>query len=327
MTFTEAWNLITPARRILLTTHAKPDGDGLGSLAALAEVLRTLAKDVRVVLPSEVPPKYRFLHGAADFQVLGRDVTVDRLADPCDLLIIVDTCSWQQLEAMRTVVQAHAGRILVIDHHTTSDDLAHRSLSDATAAATSPIVLKLLDAAGLRITPTVAESLFVSLASDTGWFQFPSVTPEVFRLAARLQDLGAVPQAIYEKLFQSESPAKMRLLALALPTLVIEPEGRLAGFRISQDMFARAGAEPHDTENLINETQRIAGVTVSIMSVEQEPQLIKVSLRSKRDVDMAAIAASFGGGGHARAAGCTVRASLDEAHHIVLQAVRTAMNL
>lgn len=325
MTFAEAWSLIAAARRILMTTHVKPDGDGLGALAALAEALQARGKDVRVVLPSEVPPKYRFIHGAATFQLLGRDVTLDRLADRWDLLIIIDTCSWQQLEAMRSVVQAQAGRILVIDHHATSDDLGHRSLSDASAAATAPIVLSLIEAAGVPVTPTMAESLFVSLASDTGWFQFPSVTSEVFRLAGRLQDLGAVPQAIYEKLFQSESPAKMQLLAMALPTLVIEPEGDLASFHISGDMFDRAGAEPHDTENLINEAQRIAGVAVSILSVEQEPRVIKVSLRSKRDVDMAAVAMKFGGGGHARAAGCTLRTSLEEARRTVLQSVRAAM--
>jgi phosphoesterase RecJ-like protein len=325
MTFTEAWEMIAAARRILMTTHVKPDGDGLGSMAALAEVLLARGKEVRVVLPSPVPPKYRFVHGSGAFELLGRDVTLDGLGETWDLVLIIDTCSWQQLEALRTVVEANAGRILVIDHHATSDDLGQRSLADAAAAATSPIVLALLESAGIAITPTMAESLFVSLASDTGWFQFPSVTPEVFRLAGRLQELGAVPQTIYEQLFQSESPAKMHLLALALPTLVIEPEGDVASFHISRQMFDRAGAEAHDTENLINEAQRIAGVTASILCVEQEPNLIKVSLRSKRDVDMAAVAAGFGGGGHARAAGCTLRTSLEEARRRVLAAVRAAM--
>jgi phosphoesterase RecJ-like protein len=186
-------------------------------------------------------------------------------------------------------------------------------------------MLAVLEAGAVRLTATMAESLFVSLASDTGWFQFPSVTPEVFRLAGRLQELGANPQAIYEHLFQSESRAKMRLLALALPTLTVCPEGDLASFHISREMFRQAGAEPYDTENLINEAQRIEGVVASILCVEQDPEVIKVSLRSKHDVDMAQVAMTLGGGGHARAAGCTLRMPLGEARKAVLAAVRKAM--
>ena len=325
MTHEQAWRMITAANRILMTTHVKPDGDGLGTLAALAEVLAGLGKTVRVVLGSPAPPKYQFVRGVADFEVLGRDVTLDTLPAHWDLLVVIDTCTWSQLEELRPLVRDHAGRILVIDHHKTSDDLGHEALTDPHAAATGPIVMTMLEAAGVALSPTMAEALFVSLASDTGWYQFPNVTPDVFHMAAQLQQCGARPQAIYEGLFQSDSLARMRLLGEALPTLSVCPEGDVATLHVTRDMFARAGAESWDTENLINETQRIAGVVLSIMCVEQDGGAVRVSLRSKRDVDVSDVAMEFGGGGHARAAGCTLKGPLADASRAVLEVVYRAM--
>jgi len=325
MPYEQSWQMISDARRILMTTHVRPDGDGLGSLAALLEAMTALGKDVRVVLPSAPGPMYLFLHGLDRFEVLDRDVTPDRLPVDWDLLLIVDTCTWAQLGPLEPLVHNYAGRIVVIDHHQTRDDLEHVGLVDAGAAACSPMVLRLLEAGGAAITPTMAESLFVSLASDTGWYRFPNVTPEVFRLAAHLQELGADPDGVYERLYQSASPGRMRLLGEALSTLTISPEGDVACFWVSGEMFRTAGAEQWDTENLINETQTIAGIVVSILLVEQEGGAIRVSLRSKRDVDVASVAASFGGGGHARAAGCTLTGPLPEARRAVLDAVGDAM--
>lgn len=325
MTPLAAWQTIDDARRILMTTHARPDGDGLGSLAALAEELGRRGKDVRVVLPSPVPAKYTFLHGVEAFEVLGQDIALEAIPADRDLMVIIDTCSWQQLDSLRLIVEANAGRILVIDHHATNDDLDHVAFSDPTAAATGEILIRLFEAAGVEVTPTMAESLFVSVASDTGWFQFPNVTPSVFRLAARLQELGARPQPIYEHLFQGESWAKMQLLAEVLSTMELNPEGDVATMVVSRDVFDRTGAKSWDTENIINESQRMGGVVVSILCVEREPGTVKVSLRSKHDVDVSAIAQRFGGGGHARASGCTMKTTVDEARRAARDAVFESM--
>jgi bifunctional oligoribonuclease and PAP phosphatase NrnA len=325
MTPLAAWQTIDSAQRILMTTHVRPDGDGLGSLAALAEALGRRGKDVRVVLPSPVPAKYAFLHGIEAFEILGEDIALEAIPGDRDLMVIVDTCSWPQLDNLRPVVEANAGRILVIDHHVTGDDLDHVEFSDPTAAATGEILIRLLDAGDVEMTPTMAESLFVSVASDTGWFQFPNVTPNVFRLAARLQELGARPQPIYEHLFQGESWAKMQLLAEVLSTMALNGEGDVATMVVPRDVFDRTGAKSWDTENIINESQRMGGVVVSILCVEQEPGTIKVSLRSKHDVDVSAIARQFGGGGHARASGCTMETTVDEARRAALEAVLESM--
>lgn len=325
MTAERAWQMIQSAQRILMTTHVKPDGDGLGSLAALAEALAARGKQVQTVLPSAPGPKYTFMPGTAGFEVLGKDVLPSQLQDPFDLMIVVDTCTWSQLADMVPVVKRHAGAILVIDHHPTRDDLQHVELVDTDAAATASIVVGLLDAAGVPLTAQMAEALMVSLASDTGWFRFPNVTAEVFRLAGRLQTLGASPQRIYERLYQSDTAAKLRLLGEGLSTLAIAPEGDVACFWLSRAMFARAGAQPWETENLINESQVVAGVNVSVMLVEKADRQVRVSLRSKRELDCSALAAQFGGGGHARAAGCTIERPLDDARRVVLAAIAEAM--
>ncbi len=325
MDYRTAWRRFTGASRVLMTTHRKPDGDGLGSLAALAEALAPRGKRVRTVLPSPPPSTYDFLAEVDRFEVLGRDVRPEELPREWDLVAVLDTGTWQQLDTMAPWVEANAGRVLVVDHHVTRDDLQQAELADSGAAATGQIVFRMLRESGVAITPGMAEALFVAVASDTGWFRFPNVNPEVYRLAARLQELGADVPAIYQRLFQSATPEKMGLIREALGTLTLAFEGKVAHFEITREMFARAGAEPSDTENVIDECQRVRGVLVGILFVELD-DVIRVGLRSKRDVDVAEIAAGFGGGGHARAAGCQLAMPLPEAKKAVLEAVGRALN-
>jgi phosphoesterase RecJ-like protein len=325
MPYDRAWQMIGDARRILMTTHVKPDGDGMGSLAALAEHLRRDGKTVRTVLPSEPGLKYRCIPGFDQFDVLGRTTTAEAIDAEWDLVIVVDTCTWGQLDGLRGLIERHEGRLLVIDHHKTRDQLKHQELVDESAAAAGQIVLRLLETHRVEITPTMAKALFVSLVSDTGWLRFSNVTPEVLRMAARLMELGAQPAPIYEELFQSESPAKMALVREALATLQTNPDGDVAWFWLTPEMFARSGAVAADTENIIDECQRTAGIVVGLLFVEEPDGGIRVSLRSKRLVDVAHVAVEFGGGGHARAAGCRLRVPLAEARRQVLDAVEKAL--
>ncbi|NLX60250.1 MAG: hypothetical protein GXY74_14320 [Phycisphaerae bacterium] len=325
MPYDRAWRMIGEAQRILMTTHVKPDGDGMGSLAALAEHMRRQGKTVRVVLPSEPGLKYRCIPGFDQFEVLGRTTTAEAVGGQWDLVLVVDTCTWGQLNGLRDLIERHEGRLLVIDHHKTRDALKHQELVDEAAAAAGQIVLRLLECHDALITPTMAKALFVSLVSDTGWLRFSNVTPEVFRMAARLMDLGVEPAPIYEELFQSESPAKMALIREALATLTTNPEGDVAWFWLTPEMFARSGAVAADTENIIDECQRTAGVIVGLLFVEEPDGGIRVSLRSKRLVDVAQVAAAFGGGGHARAAGCRLRVPMAEARRQVLDAIHLAL--
>ena len=339
MNYAEAWRRLMAASRILMVTHVKPDGDALGSLAAMAEILTARGKQVRVVLSSLPPAKYLCIPGAERFEIAGPGDAADAPAgDLWDLVLVLDTCTWDQLAGLGPLVRRHAGRILVIDHHLSCEDLGDEKMIEPEAAAVGQIVLRLLEANGAAITPTVATALFVALASDTGWFRFANVSAEVYRQAARLQECGAAPDVLFDKLYQGESPAKMRLIGEALAALAVSPEGDVCWCSLTREMFERTGAGPNDTENIVDECQRVAGVAVGLLFVEQEPprdatrggepvepRLVRVSLRSKREVDVAAVAAQFGGGGHARAAGCTLRTGLAEARDAVLSAVYRAL--
>ncbi|NIA21665.1 MAG: bifunctional oligoribonuclease/PAP phosphatase NrnA [Anaerolineaceae bacterium] len=326
MPYDNAWKMIGQARRILMTTHVKPDGDGLGSLAALGEHLRREGKLVRIVLPTAAGKKYACVPGFDGFEVLGSDVLAEELGGMWDLLVVIDTCTWEQLDGLGDLIRRHQGRVLVIDHHLTRDELQHRGLIDEKAAAAGQIVMKLLETHGAAITATMATSLYVSLVSDTGWFRFPNVTAEVMQIGGRLMELGASPPRIFEQLHQSESLAKIRLMREALSTLTVCEEGRVAYFWLSREMFARSGAAPTDTENIIDESQKVAGVIVGLLFVEDDKGTIRVSLRSKRDVDVGRLAAGFGGGGHARAAGCRLQMPPVEARQAVLAAVHQALS-
>ena len=325
MPYDSAWQMITEAQRILMTTHVKPDGDGLGALAALGEHLKREGKEVRIVLPTPAGKKYACIAGFEEFEVLGRDVRPEELKGVWDLLLVLDTCTWEQLDGLRDLIERHEGRILAIDHHVTRDELKHAELVDEKAAATGQIVMKLLETHKATITPTMATSLYVSLVSDTGWFRFPNVTAELMRMGGRLMELGAEPSRIYEQLLQRESQAKMGLVREALSTLTVCEEGDVAYFWLTRGMFARSGAVPADTENIIDECQKVSGVVVGLLFVEDETGTIRVSLRSKRAVDVARIAAQFDGGGHARAAGCRLRLPLAESRKAVLAEVYRAL--
>jgi len=325
MPYDSAWKMIAEAQRILMTTHVKPDGDGMGALGALAEHLQREGKEVRIVLPTPAGRKYACIAGSDKFEVLGRDVGPEELNGMWDLLLVLDTCTWEQLDGLRDLIERHEGRVLAIDHHITRDELKHAELVDEKAAATGQIVMKLLETHQATITPTMATSLYVSLVSDTGWFRFPNVTAELMRMGGRLMELGAEPSRIYEQLFQGESQAKIRLVREALSTLTVCQEGEVAYFWLSREMFDRSGALPADTENIIDECQKVAGVIVGLLFVEDTPGTIRVSLRSKREVDVARIAAQFGGGGHERAAGCRLRLPLADARKVILAEVCRAL--
>lgn len=313
------------ARRIVLTTHVKPDGDGLGCLAALGRWLVGLGKTIEVVLPTVPPPKYAFLDPEGTFRVAGRDLRVEAIAPP-DLVAVVDTGTWQQLAVMKPLVAGSGARVLVIDHHRTQDDgVADVLLLDMDAAACATIVHRLLVEAGAAVTAEVAEALYAGLATDTSWFSLPNTDAETLRLAATLLEAGARPHALYEHLYLNEELSKARLRGRAVTSMRPALGGRVMVMRLPASLFAEAEASPSDTEDLINECMRIRGVQIGVLLVEADRRQVRVSLRARLGLDILPVARRFGGGGHMRAAGFRLDGTLDEAEAIVLEAVRPAL--
>ncbi len=322
--FQKAVDLINQSSSILLTAHSKPDGDACGCLVAMSEVLTGLGKETKPLLLSTLPRWYEFLF-AERVPILGQDINIQQLTDgklgDFDLIMIVDTDSFSQLPQFDKFLKKTNASILVIDHHETGDHLGAVELVDNTAAATGLIIFDFLRFAGWPITEKIAQALFIAISADTGWFQFPNAGSRVFRSCAELIEAGVHPSLCYHKLFQNFSPQRLRLMAAMLNTLELHFNGRFATQYLLQRDFQQTGATYEDTENLINECQRVSSVEVAALFVELADGRIKCSLRSSGDIDVCKIAEKFDGGGHKRAAGAHLPGPLEDAKQLILEAV------
>ena len=312
------------ADRVVLTTHVKPDGDAMGSLAALRRWLLAEGKRVETIVPTPPPPRYAFLDPDGTVQVAGQDAEA-AAEDPPDLVCIVDTGTWQQLAGVEAIVKG-ARRVLIIDHHRTQDVPGQAALVDAEAAATAILVHDLLVEAGAAIDAETATYLFAGLAMDTDWFRLPTSGAETLRLAARLVEAGAKPHLLYEQLYWNNDLAKMHLAGLAVEGMRPALGGQVMVMRLTQAMFRQTATKADDTENLINECMKVRGVQVGILLTDGGTGEVHVSLRSRPGTDVLGVAERFGGGGHRYAAGARVPGTLDEVEAQILDAVGQALD-
>lgn len=316
---------IDSAARIVLTTHARADGDAVGSVAALQRVLRQRGKTVTSYLHESVLGRYAFLTASEPLQVWDQATAAGVLAE-ADLLLILDTCSVDQLREMAGVIDAAEVYTIAIDHHVTRDPIVSGIYCDETAGATAQIIARLCDHAAWKLDSEAASLLYTGLAMDTGWFRFSNADQAVFTTAARLIDAGARPNELYERLYLSDCEARARLAGAVLTSFELHAGGRLAVIKLTRELIARCGATHDMTEDLINEPQRIGSVLACVLFIEPPTSgLIRVSFRSKRGLDVAALAARFGGGGHARAAGARIRGTMETVTGEVIPAVIEAL--
>jgi len=304
--------LVDAHQRFVLTCHVRPDADALGSQVALAEFLEAQGKSVRIVNPSPTPDHLAFLDPDGRVEQIIAEVSVEDACDT-DVHVVLDTSAWGQLVEVGAVLKKTAATRVVIDHHVSSDDLEAVMFKDEQAEATGAMVFDLAESCGWEVSPSAASALYCAIATDTGWFRFSSTTAATMAAAGRLIDLGAEPHLLYRRLYERISPARLRLVGLILGRLEVGCNGRLAWLTVRQDDFVRTGAVPNDTEDVVNQCLRIEGVECAFIAIEQKNRRVKVSLRSRGDVDVANVAQGFGGGGHRQAAGATLDGPLDEA--------------
>jgi bifunctional oligoribonuclease and PAP phosphatase NrnA len=316
--------LVRSHQRFLLTCHIRPDCDAVGSEVAMARILRSLGKDVLLVNDFALPPNLRFLDEDRQTRQLGKDVAADQLGDR-QVIIVLDTTAWAQLGAMGDVLRKSRAMKAVLDHHVSEDDLGAELFKNTDAEATGRLVVEAADALGVPLVPQIAQPLFAALATDTGWFRFSSTTAETLRVAARLIEAGASPDQLYKQLYETDTLARLQLIGRTLARSRSELGGRLVHTWIERADFDATGALPSDSEDVINMTLTVGGTEVAIIFVEQIGGALKLSLRSRSEVDCSRLAEQFGGGGHKRAAGATIREPLAVAQARVLDAVRAAM--
>lgn len=333
-------DVLSRCKRVLVTTHVRPDGDALGTTAALVLGMRKAGIDAEVLLLSRLPRKYAFIfrdndivHYESAGQTGKEQISAERRAlppepslDRFDALLVADTGTWSQLPGLREMVGEWDKPKLVLDHHLTQEDWADEKLVITAAAAAGEIAAELLDQWGIEFDAPIAVALFLAVASDTGWFQFSNTRPYTLRLAARLVEAGADTDKLYQLLYQNERAERVALQTRAQQSLELLHDGRLAVMRVRKADFEETRADVPDTENLINIPLQIRTVEVSLLFVEpKDPGPVRVSLRSKGGIDVARFAEPFGGGGHARAAGLKIDGTLAGVHDKVVAAMGERM--
>jgi phosphoesterase RecJ-like protein len=327
--FKKAIDLINNANSWLVTSHTRPDGDATGCMKVFCEVAKQLGKKAKPLLLSPPAQWYKNIFDAP-VPVLGNDVKLEELkADSFgkfDLVIIVDTNSYVQLAEFDKWLKVSNVPVLVIDHHLIGDALGAVEIIDSAAAATGEIVFDLLKFAGWKITPEIAEALYIAISTDTGWFRFDNTNGRVMHNAAELVELGARPSVIYHKMYQNYSPSRLKLLGRMLGSLELYHDDRIALQFIFRSDFDSTGATGTDTEEFVNESGRIGSVEASALFVELKDGGFRCSLRSSGKIDVRKIAAKFGGGGHRVAAGVNLKGSLKDVKKMILDELEKALS-
>jgi phosphoesterase RecJ-like protein len=302
---------IRKRNRFLLTSHARPDGDAVGSLLALWMALNAMGKQADMQLYDAVPVIYGTLPAADQIrQGAGR-----RLGFKPEAVIFLecDSVARSRLDGLEKEY------LINIDHHTSGSEFADVNWIDTKASAVAELVYRLAVAANVTVTPAMATCLYTALLSDTGSFCYEGTCANTFALARDLVDLGAAPARIAEDLYFSNPVSKMRLLGSALATL--QRDGSVAWLWITHDDMVRLGASDEDALGIVNYAIGIAGVEVAVFLRELADRRIRVSLRSKSTIRVTAVAEQFGGGGHENASGCTLDGPIETATNRILDAV------
>lgn len=313
------------SRRVLVTTHARPDGDALGSVTAMVLALRQGKIPAEVLLLTRLPRKYAFImqENQITFQDADEGWPASLDLANFDTLLVLDTGTWSQLPGLREKTEGWGGRRIVVDHHKTQESWADLKLVVTEAAAAGEIVAELIEQWEIPLDKAIASALYLAIASDTGWFQFSNTRPYTLRLAALLMECGVDTDRIYQLIYQNEVPQRLVLQTRAQQSLELLEDGRLAVMCVTKEDFERAGAGVGDTENLINIPLQVRTVEVSILIVEPiQPGPIRISFRSKGSVDVAKFAETMGGGGHSRAAGLKLAGTAGDAKRRVVSAMQ-----
>lgn len=296
--------------RFVLTSHARPDGDAIGSALACAQILRQLGKQAEVVMHDPVPRIYEVLPFAAGV------IQADRVNGNYEAAILLECDSVQ-----RTRLEGLDKHFLIsIDHHTSGRPFAHVNWIDPRATATAEMVYRLALEAGVTISPEIATCLYTALMTDTGSFMFKGTNEQTFALARELVLAGADPAQCARNIYFAHSTAKMRLLGAALSNL--HREGPLAWIWVTREQMDRSHAKEEDCEGIVNYALSIQDVEVAAFFREMTDGRYRVSLRSKGKLNVADIAERFGGGGHECASGCSTDGPLAMAVAKILQLIR-----
>jgi len=307
---------IRARQRFVLASHSRPDGDSIGSQLAMAYALRALGKDVTVVNFDPAAPPLMAFPGVPDI-VIAPTVTGE-----FDAAIVMECSDY----ARTNVTGLDRFFTINIDHHPGNTGYGQINWFDAGAAACAEMVFDVVQALGVPMTTEIATHIYVAILTDTGSFHFSNLTPRTFDICRQLLEAGVDPVRIARQVFDNSSVGRLKLGGAVLHGMRLDPTGRIAVLYLDQQMAGAAGATYDDTEGIINQPLTVKEVQAVIFFKQSEGDHYRVSLRSKGEVDIGAVAKEFSGGGHKNAAGCSADGPIDELRNIFVEKVTRAID-
>ncbi len=308
--------LIENKNNFAITTHIKPDGDGVGSSLGLCWLLRSLGKNAEVVVHGDVPQAYRSLPGADEI----RDVSM--INGNYDAVFIIE-CSDIDRPGIAGLENAFT---VNIDHHATSGHFGSFNWIDSTASAVGEMIYNLCKAIGGKITQDIAECVYMALVTDTGSFHFSNTSERTLKVASELVKAGAKPSKIGEAVYNNYPWSRIELMRQVMATIKRDESGRIASMRQTIEMHDAAGAVDGDNNGFVNIPLAAKEVVAVVYMREVGPNQYKASLRSKGDINVAKVAESFGGGGHKNASGLSIEGDWDEKEAEIVAALAAAVD-
>jgi phosphoesterase RecJ-like protein len=308
---------IRARQRFVLSSHSRPDGDSIGSQLAMAYALRALGKEATVVNADPAPPPLMAFPGVADIQICSR------AEGDFDAAIIME-CG----DLERTGVSG-LDRFFVIniDHHPGNTGYGRIDWFDAGAAACGEMVFDLVRALGVPLSLEIATHIYVAILTDTGSFHYSSISPRTFDICRECLEAGVDPVLVARNVYDSNNMGRLKLFGAVLSAMQIDATGRIAIVYLDHEMARAAGGTYEDTEGLINLPLTVKEIQAVVFFKQDEGDQYRVSMRSKGDIDIGAVAKSFGGGGHKNAAGCSVSGAIDALQKTFIEKIEEAIEL
>ena len=308
---------IGAGRRFVISSHARPDGDAVGSSMALALALRALGKEARVVFKDPAPEPLRAFPGVTDIEI------ADRVDKAFDAAIVMECGNL----ARTGVAGLERSPVINIDHHPGNDHYGQINWFDASAAACAEMVYDLVSAIGAPISTDIATHVYVAILTDTGSFHYSSISPRTFTICRALLEAGVDPVRTARQVYDSNSLGRLKMFGSVLSAMRVDDTGCIAVLHLDDAMMRAAGATSDDTEGLINEPLTVKAIHAVVFFRHVGGDEYRVSLRSKGAIDIGAIARQHGGGGHKNAAGCTVRGALDGLQARFIERIQHAVKI
>jgi phosphoesterase RecJ-like protein len=317
----ESYKILRNSKQITITTHVNPDGDAIGSELALYFYAVSLGIKSKIINCSETPYNMLFLKGSNKVELFDESKHIEYI-ESSDTIFIVDLNNSRRVESMEKTILNAKGKKVIIDHHIEPDNFGDVYVIDSDSTSTGELIWKILKKdLKFIITQEMATALYAAIMTDTGSFRFPRTDNETHRIIAELIECGADPVLIYEEIYNNIPFKAARLMGEALSGMELFYGGKLAVMVISHENFTKTGASEDDSEDIVERSVMIKGVKAGIMLIERpDNNEIRISFRSKGDINVRELAVSLGGGGHHHAAGARIaNISLDQARKIVIE--------